>query len=118
MIHFLLLMICIFSVEIFNRLNFFLNLDSITKLTKKASYIILNENISDHWKEKTIPAYAFKIMKHSLQIILILSLVLSLFLIPSFFFNNFVNYIFSLIGILESMVFVFGYVWLRKLYTQ
>jgi len=115
MIHFLLLLVCIASVEIFIRLNFLSILDSMLKVTKKVTYAIPQNNISDHWKEKVIPAYALRIMKYSLQILLILLLILSLFLIADFFINNFLALTLSLIGIIESIVFAFGYVYLRKL---
>lgn len=118
MIHLLLSLICILSVEVFTRLNFLLHLDSIIKVTKKVTYVIPNNNISDHWKEKVIPAYALSIMKYSLQILLILLLIMSLFFIPNYFFNNFLAFTLSLIGITESMVFAFSYVYLRKLFIK
>jgi len=114
MIHILLLLVCILSVEAFIRLNFLSLLDSILKVTKKVIYVISQNNISDHWKEKAVPAYALRIMKYSLQISLILLVILSLFLIAGFFFNDFLALTLSLFGILESLVFAFGYVYLRK----
>ena len=118
MIHFLLLLVCILSVEIFIRLNFLSLLDSILKVTKKVTYVIPQNNISDHWKEKVVPAYALRMMKYSLQILLILLLILSLFLIADFFINNFLALTLSLIGIVESLVFAFGYVFLRKSFIK
>ena len=118
MIHFLLLLVCILSVEIFIRLNFLSLLDSILKVTKKVTYVIPKNNISDHWKEKVIPAYALRMMKYSLRILLILLLIISLFFIADYFFNDFLAFTFSLIGIIESMVFAFGYVYLRKLFIK
>jgi preprotein translocase subunit SecE len=114
MIHLLLFLLCISSVEVFIRLNFLSYLDSILELTKRVTYVIPKSNISDHWKEKVIPAYALRIMKYSLQILLILLLIISLFFITDFFFNDLLAFTFSLIGIIESMVFAFGYVYLRK----
>ena len=118
MIHFLLLLVCILSVEIFIRLNFLSLLDSILKVTKKVTYVIPQNNISDHWKEKVVPAYALRIIKRSLQIVMILLLILSLFLIADFFINNFLALTLSLIGIVESLVFAFGYVFLRRLFIK
>jgi hypothetical protein len=83
-------------------------------VTKKAIYVISQNNISDHWKEKAVPAYALRTMKYSLQISLILLVILSLFLIAGFFFNDFLALTLSIFGILESLVFAFGYVYLRK----
>jgi len=118
MIHLLLLLVCILSVEVFIRLNFLSYLDSILKVIKKVTFIILKSNISDHWKEKVIPAYALRIIKYSLQILLILLLIISLFFISDFFFNDFLVFTFSWIGIIESMVFAFGYVYLRRLFIK
>jgi hypothetical protein len=84
-------------------------------VTEKVTHVIPQDNISDHWKEKVIPAYALKIMKHSLQILLILLLIMSLFVIADYFLNNFLALTLSLFGIIESVVFAFGYVYLRKL---
>ena len=118
MIHFLLLLVCILSVEVFIRFNFLSLLDSMLKVTKKVTYVIPQNNISDHWKEKVIPAYALRIMKYSLQILLILLLIMSLFFIADYFFNDFLALTLSLIGILESLVFAFGYVFLRKSFIK
>ena len=118
MIHLLLLLICVLSVEVFIRFNFLSLLDSILKVIKKVTYVIPQNNISDHWKEKVIPAYALRIMKYSLQILLILLVILSLFFIADFFINNFLAFTLSLIGIIESMVFAFGYVYTRKLFIK
>ena len=118
MIHFLLLLVCILSVEVFIRLYFLSYFDSILKVTKKVIHVIPRNNISDHWKEKVVPAYALRIMKYSLQILLILLLILSLFLIADFFFNDFLALTLSLTGTLESLVFAFGYVYLRKLFIK
>lgn len=114
MIHLLLLLVCILSVEVFIRLNFLSYLDLILKMIKRVTYVIPKSNISDHWKEKIIPVYALRIMKFSLQILLILLLIMSLFFISDYFFNDFLAFTFSWIGIIESMVFAFGYVYLRK----
>ena len=118
MIHLLLSLVCILSVEVFIRLNFLLHLDSILKVTKKVTYVIPKSNISDHWKEKVIPAYALRIMKYSLQILLILLLILSFFFIADLFYNNFLVFTLSLLGMIESMVFAFGYIYLRRLVTK
>ena len=116
MIHLILLLVCFLSVEIFIRLNFLPCFDLILQVTKKVTYVISKNNISDHWKEKVIPAYAVKIMKYSLQILMILLLILSLFFITEFFFKNFLVFTLSFIGIIESIVFGLGYVYLRRLF--
>tara|TARA_Y100001935_G_scaffold254362_1_gene263180 strand:- start:2373 stop:2729 length:357 start_codon:yes stop_codon:yes gene_type:complete len=118
MIHLLLLLVCISSIEVFIRLNVLSHINSISKVIKKVTCIIPNNNISDHWKEKVIPVYAFNIMKYSIQILLILLLIMSLFFITNLLCNNFLTFTFSLIGIIESMVFAFGYVYLKRLFFK
>ena len=118
MAHFLLALVCTLSIEVIIRLNFLLKFDSILQVAKKVTYVISQNSISDHWKEKVIPAYALKIMKYSLHILLILLLILFLFFIADSFLNNFLSFTLSLIGIIESMVFAFGYVNLRRLFIN
>ena len=118
MIHFLLLLVCVLSVEVFIRFNFLSLLDSILKVTKKVIYVIPQNNISDHWKEKVVPAYALRIMKYSLHILMILLLILSFFIVVDLLFNDFLALTLSLIGIIESIVFAFGYVYVRKLFIK
>jgi hypothetical protein len=114
MIHFVLLLVCVLSVEVFIRSHFLSVLDSTLKVIRKVTYVIPQDNISDHWKEKVIPAYALRMMKYSLQILLILLLLLSLFFVAYYFFNDFLALTLSFFGIIESMVFAFGYAYLRK----
>ena len=73
-----------------------------------------NKEISDHWKEKVIPTYALQLMKYSLILLLILLMIIAVFLGISLFELNFIVYIFSLIGILESIIFVFLYLKIRS----
>ena len=52
-------------------------LSSALKAPKRVAHVITSANISDHWKEKVIPAYALRMMKVSLQILLIILAILS-----------------------------------------
>ena len=113
--HLVLLLICILSVEIFIRFKFVDQLNLMLEFTKKVIHVIPQKNISDHWKEKVVPVYAFRIMKFSLKIFIILLLIVSLFFILGIFFNNLLILTFSLIGILETIIFAFGYLYCRKL---
>jgi len=112
--HLVLFLVCVLSVEIFVRFNFLAILDSILKATQKVILVIPKDNVSDHWKEKVVPAYALKIMKFSLQLLLILSCILSLFFIVGFFLHKFLLFTLSYMGIIESMFFAFGCLYLRK----
>ena len=118
MIHLVLLLACILSIEVFIKLNFLSLLKSILEVIKKVIYVIPQNNISDHWKEKVIPAYALRMVKYSFQILLILFVIIFFFVIADFLLDNFLDFTFSLMGILESAIFAFGYAYLRKLLIQ
>ena len=118
MIHLLLLLVCILSVEVFIILNFLSHLDSILKVTKRVTYIIPNNNISDHWKEKVLPKYALEIIKLSFQILLIIFCIFSLFFIANIFNNNFFLFFSSYFGIIESILFGVGYFYIRELFIK
>ena len=112
--HLTILLICVFSVEIFLRLNFLSILDSIYVVSNKALYLVTKKNISDHWKEKALPKYAFEIIKLSFKILLIVFCISSLFFVANIFNNNFFLFISSYFGIIESILFGVGYFYLRK----
>ena len=114
MTHFLILLICIASVEIFVLSNFTSIFFSLLEVKRKVFHVLSHKKISDHWKERAILAYALKIMKYSFQMLLILLGILSLFFIADFFSNDFLNFSLSLIGITEAAVFALGYSRLRK----
>ena len=118
MIHFLTLIVCISSVEIFIRSKFTVTLVSLLKATKKVINILAHKNISDHWKERAIPTYALKMMQYSLQMLFILLSILFLFFITNYYVEGFIDFSVSLIGIVEAVVFAFGYIRLRKFYFR
>ncbi len=113
--HLILCLICISSIEIFIRSNYLGLLSSTVKVCKKSIGIILNKNISDHWKENIIPTYSLQMIKYSLQMIFVLLLITLLFLITEKFLNNFLEFTFSLIGIIYSILITFSYAYLRRL---
>ena len=114
MTHIILLLVCILSIEIFIKSNFLSTLKIFSKIIKKVVRVVASKNISDHWKEKILPVYALRIMKYSLHILIILLFIISLFISADYFINGLLLHIFSLIGIIESLVFSSGYLFLRK----
>jgi len=88
------------------------------KATKKITYVIPQNKISDHWKEKVVTAYSLKIMKYSLQILLPLLVICSVMVLADFVFNNFLSLALSLVGAAESVIIGFGYVYLRQKFIR
>lgn len=118
MFHLLIFLVCILSIEIFIRLKFLYLLDLLCKVAIKVTRVIPAGNISDHWKEKVIPQYALIIMKRSIQMLLILLLITSLFFIVDYIKNDFIKFSLSLVGIIDSICFAFGYVYLRNFFAK
>ena len=119
MIHVVTLLVSVWSIEIVIQLKFLSLVSSILKLKRKVTHILLEGKISDHWKEQIIPIYAWKIMKCTIKMLLILLLVLSLFfLVDNHFSNDFLKFVLSLSGFVESVFFGFGYLYLRKSFIK
>ena len=114
MLHALLFLGCVISIEIFLNLNFLNHLNKIISITRKVLLVMSNKEISDHWKERVTPTYALQLMKYSLTILLILLMIIAVFLGISLLESNFIVYILSFAGILESIVFVFLYLKIRS----
>ncbi len=113
--HLILFIICLLSVEIFIKTSYFSLINSTILLSKKAINIILNKNISDHWKEYIIPKYSLQMMKYSLRMLLILFLITFIFVIADNLFNGFLSFTLSWNGIIESILIAFIYAYIRKL---
>ncbi len=113
--HLILFIICLLTVEIFIRSNYVPLINSTINASKKAISIILNKNISDHWKENIIPKYSLQMMKYSMQMLLIIFLIIFIFVIADNFFSGFLAFIFSWNGIIESILIAFSYAYIRKL---
>ena len=113
--HCILLVLCVLSIEIFIRSNYIFLINSLVKVSKKAIYIVLNKNISDHWKEKIITKYSLQMIKNSLQMLLIIVLIFFIFIIADNLFTGILAFTFSLNGIIESILIAFSYAYIRKL---
>ena len=112
----ILFILVVISSEILIKFNYIFLVNSIIKLNIKAYKIILNKNVSDNWKEKIIPKYSIRILKISLSMILILFVIVFLFFMAGLFQSDFINFIFSKKGLIASILFLFGYVYSKKLF--
>ena len=113
--HLNLFVICFLSVEIILRSNYISLITSTINVSKKAISIILNKNISDHWKEYIIPKYSIQMMKYSLQMLIVLFLIIFIFVIADKLLSGFLSFTFSIKGIIESILIAFSYAYIRKL---
>ncbi|MFP4000235.1 MAG: hypothetical protein ACLFUN_10370 [Desulfobacterales bacterium] len=70
---------CVLAVEILFRSKPAGTLRYIASMLAKTTHVIANKRISDHWKEKILPAYAFIIFAGSLRLLATLVLIFSPF---------------------------------------
>ena len=115
MIHFILFLLYILSVEIFQRAKLLELISKLVLLTRKVSSLIPNQKISDHWKELLVPYYALSIMKCSLKILFLFLSIILMFAIADYFFDDLFNYLLSFWGIIESLLFVYLYIKIKKI---
>ena len=110
----LLVLLCILIIEAVFRFNLINNLFLIYKTLYVVFSTILNKKISDHWKEKVIPIYAFNIIITSIKIFLIIMFIAILFLVAIKYKAGFLEFSISLPGALAALFFSFIYLGLRK----
>ena len=110
----ILIIIVIISSEITFKFNFLYLINSLIKSFSKANRLIVNKKVSDHWKEKTIPHYSLMMMRYSIIMLLIFLIIILLFLVASIFKDNFLIFALSFKGLVASILFVFSYLYLRK----
>ena len=114
-IHVFIVSFCILTIETIFYLQFFKKCKICVSTTKKISNTIFSKNISDHWKEKSLLKYSQILLFHSLKLLGILLIVIMFYFVISYLYQPFSMYLISVIGILETTVIVFVYVYFRKL---
>lgn len=116
MIHFALAFLCILSIELINSTKFFQKLNGIKTITFKVKKLIPSQKVSDHWKERAIPIYSLLLMRLSLQILFVLLLIISFFVTMGRLIDDFLPFIISFIGIIESLLLVYLYLLAKKFF--
>ena len=108
-----LVVACFLSIELFLRLKFMSHVNSIARNTNKVFRVIISSNISDHWKEKMVPMYAFILLKNSLLILGILFLIILVFSFFILLSSKFLVLLLSVTGVAISFMISITYLKLR-----
>jgi hypothetical protein len=116
--YFYLLVLCFLSIELLLKLKFTSHIYSIMRTTSKVFSVITSSNISDHWKEKIIPAYAFNIFQNSLLILLQFFIIILFVFAFNFLSNSFFLMLISLKGAISSLIFSFSYFKIRQKFIK
>ena len=112
---FFLFFFIIISIELIFKLKYVSLINSLIKLIKKSTITILNKKVSDNWKERILPMYSLRMIKSSLSVLLIFLSIIFIFSITGKFNDDFFSLVFSLRGILASILFGFGYIYISKI---
>ena len=113
-----LVIACVLSIELFLRLKFMSYVNSIVKNMNKVLRVIISSNITDHWKEKMVPVYAFILLKNSLLILGILFLIILVFSAFIVLSSKFLALILSVTGVATSIVISLTYLKLRVTFFE
>ena len=113
-----LVIACVLSIELFLRLKFMSYVNSIVRNSNKVFHVIMASNISDHWKEKMVPTYAFILLKNSLLILGILFLIILVFSAFIVLSSKFLALLLSITGIAMSIVISLTYLKLRVTFFE
>ena len=113
-----LIVACVLSIELFLRLKFMSYVNSIGRNLNKVFHVIMASNISDHWKEKMVPTYAFILLKNSLLILGILFLIILVFSVFIVLSSKFLALLLSVTGIATSIVISLTYLKLRVTFFE
>ena len=107
----------ILAVEVLLHTSFKRNITAILYFTRRSSATITSARISDHWKEKVLLHYAFKIFVNSMQLIVCLLLTAASIVAAHFLGNligmDLLSHLMKPFGIIISLVFASLYVFLR-----
>lgn len=103
--------------EAFFRLPLFPVVRRVTATAQKSGKVLASKRISDHWKEKVLPSYAWIIGKGSIQFIAMLLLALTpvavLGLIYPGGFSAWEEVLLQPLAIVVLCVVSVGHIWLR-----
>lgn len=114
LIYIVLTLTCIISIEVIKNFNLIFSVKSILVDALKIKTVIFSKNIGDNWKEVIFPAYAFRIMRHSLKIIAIFLFIIAVVFIIDAVNAGFLNFFLSILGIITSIIVSTAYILTRK----
>ena len=85
---------------------------------KKIINLFKLKNVSDLKREKFILVYSKILFVSSIKLLIILIFISIFIMCLSFFSNNYLNILFSFLGLLEILIVIVIYYFLRKKYAQ
>ena len=105
---------CICAIEIFIRFDALVFIGKVQQKISRFIWLMSATNVSDHWKERVVPIYAFIILLNTLKLAGLLALIACIFLCIHIVFVDFYQFSFSAYGFFWSFFFSSAYIKLMK----
>ena len=115
--HFFILVFLISTIELILKLNLKIVTLEIFKSLKE-TFGIFNKDISDKEKEKFLVKSSKNLFFNSFKITLVLLVIFFIYYLGVYFNEDFNDYIFSIMGIIEISVLSIVYLKLRKFISE
>ncbi len=111
--HIILAIFIIVAIELFVRIDALVFVHKMVEKFSSFAELMSSNSVSDHWKEKVIPAYALIIIINALKFLSVLLLTAGLFTGLGWLFNGFFQFSISIVGMVEMLVFSVIYIKIR-----
>lgn len=115
------LVVCLCGVELLIRAPLFETVATLLQYSRKSGQVIASKHISDHWKEKVLPAYSQKVFVSSLKLLVIFVLLFAVLGLIAFALDYVflsgtatLDFLSSGLGILYATVVSVGYYYARS----
>ena len=112
--HILLICSTVIIYEFIIHIKFKDVLKSNLKIYQKILKLIQYKNVSDFRKEKLILNYSKSLFKVSVKIFVIIISIVVFMIILNFLFSSYLNFVMSILGIIELSIFFLIYHFMRK----
>ncbi len=112
--HILLICSTVIIYEFIIHIKFKDILKSNLKIYQKILKLIQYKNVSDFRKEKLILNYSKSLFKVSVKIFVIIISIMVFMIILNFLFSSYLNFVMSILGIIELSIFFLIYHFMRK----
>ena len=112
--HILLICSTVIIYEFIIHIKFKDVLKSNLKIYQKILKLIQYNNVSDFRKEKLILNYSKSLFKISVKMFVIIISIMVFMIILNFLFSSYLNFVISILGIIEFSIFFLIYHFMRK----
>lgn len=116
--YFLTLIFVVLAIETSRYFKLSATIKDLYKITKKLINFFKFQNVSPHWKEICLIRYSALIFMKSIKLIFFFSFIGMIFFLISKYDKGFHNFVFSIYGLVISIIIIIIYNKVRKFFEQ